>query len=153
MVFFRLPRRLLQLVLLLCPDAPQINHLPQSLLKKVTENAFDVAPAGQSPNPLFFASAALNTSPALVFQILHFPLRANLLTRFLAVAFLALTVWFDRLHLSISAPAAAVLTLHFSGTQTKSMNTTKKKVGSNLFPVSRAAGVMIIRSFLLTCPA
>jgi hypothetical protein len=33
------------------------------------------------------------------------------------------------------------------------MRTTKKKVGSNLFPVSRAAGVMIKCSFLLTCPA
>jgi hypothetical protein len=53
--------------LLLYSDAQQINHLPQSLLKKVTENAFDVAPAGQSPNPLFFASAALNTSPPSFF--------------------------------------------------------------------------------------
>jgi hypothetical protein len=37
--------------LLLYSDAQQINHLPHSLLKKVTENAFDVAPAGEFLHP------------------------------------------------------------------------------------------------------
>ncbi len=139
-------------MLLLCPDAPQINHLPQSLLKKVTENAFDVAPAGESP--LLCLCDPQHIPTVVFFHISHFPLCGNLLTRFLAVAFLALTVWFERPRLSIiSPPAAAALTRHFSGTQTKSINTTKKKVGSNLSPVSRAAGVMIKYSSLLACPA
>jgi hypothetical protein len=45
----------------------QINHLPQALLKKVTENAFDVAPAGEPlPSP----------PPRPLLPLLHAPLAA-----------------------------------------------------------------------------